>query len=56
MARLDLVRTWDGSLLAPGLRARLGREYKALQRVEEQIRELEAERKGLLDTSQHPSV
>jgi transposase len=56
MARLDLVRTWDGSLLATGLRARLGREYKALQHVEEQIRELEAERKELLDTSQHPYV
>jgi transposase len=56
LERLAGVRLWDGSLLPPGIRRRLEREYAALQYVEEQIKQLEAERQALIDTSDHPSV
>jgi len=56
LERLEGVRLWDGSLLPPGMYSRLEREYAALQYVEEQIKQLEAERQALIDTSDHPSV
>jgi transposase len=53
---LPTVRLWDGSLLPPGLCARVQREYEGLQFAKQQIKELEAERKELIDTSCDPSV
>jgi len=43
---------WDGQPLPTSMQARLVREHQRLQAVEEQIRELEKERKTLLANSQ----
>jgi transposase len=56
LERLGAIRLWDGSSLSPGLCARLEREYACLQFVDQQIQELEAERRELLRTSDDPSV
>jgi transposase len=53
LERLDAVRLWDGSPLRPGLHARLKREYVAYRHVDQQIRELEAERLERIRTSEH---
>jgi transposase len=53
---LAAVRLWDGSPLPPGLCARIEREYAALQFVRQQIKEVVAKRKVLIETSDHPSV
>ena len=50
------TRLWDGSPLPSGLRARVEREYASLQFVQQQIKELEAERRELLRTSNDPDV
>jgi transposase len=55
LERVARVRLWDGSSLPPGLRARLEREYAAYQHVGQQIKELEAERRELIRTSDHSS-
>jgi transposase len=47
---------WDGQPLPTSLQARLVREYQRLQTVQEQIRELEKERKALLETSRTKAV
>jgi transposase len=54
--KLEATRLWDGSLLPPGVRARVEREHAALQYVQGQIKKLEEERKELIETSDHPSV
>jgi transposase len=54
--KLEATRLWDGSPLAAGVRARVEREYAAWQYVQEQIKELEEERKELLETSDHSSI
>jgi transposase len=46
--RLEGLRGWDGSPLQPGLKARLGWEQQRLMQIEEQIRQLQAERRRLL--------
>jgi transposase len=53
---LAAARTWDGSPSPPGLLARVEREYASLRYVEQQIKELEAERDELIETSNHPSI
>jgi len=53
---LRAVRLWDGSKLSPHLVRRLLREYRRLQVVEKQIRDVNAERKRLLKTSEAPAV
>jgi transposase len=53
---LPKLRQWDGQPLPPSLVARLIREYRRLQTVEGQIRELEKERKTLLETSRSKPV
>jgi transposase len=50
------LRQWDDQPLPMSLQARLIREYGRLQVVEAQIRELEKERKALLETSRAKSV
>jgi transposase len=42
--RLEQLRLWDGSALAPGLRARLQREWEHTQSLQGQVRDLERER------------
>jgi transposase len=56
LERLDKVRLWDGSALPKGLRARLEGECACLQFVNQQIKELEAERTEAIRTSDDPSV
>jgi transposase len=53
---LAVARLWDGSLLPPGLRARVEREYASLRYTEQQIKELESERDELIEISKRPSI
>lgn len=53
---LPKLRQWDRRPLPASLQARVVREYHRLQAVQEQIRELEKERKSLLETSRAKSV
>jgi transposase len=50
------VRLWDGQPLPPGLRSRLDREFAAFQFADRQIKDIEAERRELLRTSEEPSL
>ncbi len=54
--RLVAARMWDGNPLPPGIRARVEREYANLRYIEQHIRELEAEREALIETSDDPSI
>ena len=56
LKQLDTTRLWDGSILRPGLRARLRREYERLQFVQTQIKILEAERLDLIRNSSRADV
>jgi transposase len=56
LEEIKTLRLWDGSALPAGLYARLQREYALLGFVEEQIKELEAERRKVLRTAQTDSV
>jgi len=56
LEKVKAVRVWDGSALPAGLHARVQREYALLEFVEEQIKELEAERRVALRTSKTASV
>lgn len=56
LERLERVRLWDRSPLPAGLQSRVEREYICLQFVEQQIKELEAERAAIIRTSDDPSV
>jgi transposase len=56
LERLESVRLWDGSGLPAGLRARVEREHAGLAFVEEQIKELEAERREKILTWEDPSA
>jgi transposase len=56
LARLDQVRLWNGSPVPRGLRSRLEREFTCWQFVSQQIKEVEQERKELIQNSTDPSV
>jgi transposase len=56
LTRLETIRLWDGSPLAPGLRSRLEREYERMRLANEQIKELEAERRELLRNSSRADI
>jgi transposase len=56
LEKVKSVRLWDGSPLPSGLHARIQREYALLEFVEEQIKELEAERRVALRTAKTPRV
>jgi transposase len=53
---LAAARMWNGDQLPPGLRARIEREYRHLQYVDQQIKELEAERDKVIENSDEPSI
>jgi len=53
---LGRVRLWDGSPLPARLRMRLERESERLELVRQQIRQLEQERKELIETSPTEAV
>ena len=55
LKRVEEMRLWDGKPLPPGLRSRLEREYAAFVQVDQQIKELGAERRELIRTSRHTS-
>ena len=54
--QLDELRLWDGSELLSGLRRRLLRVWAHHEFLSEQIAELEAERRALLETSQEAAI
>ncbi|MCK5712336.1 MAG: IS110 family transposase [Hyphomicrobiaceae bacterium] len=53
---LPTLHQWDGQPLPSSLKVRLVREYQRSQMAEEQIRELEKERKVLLESSRTKAV
>lgn len=55
-AELQQARLWDGRRVGPALKARLLREHRRLELVEEQIRELEAQRREILKQAQDPAT
>lgn len=55
-AELDQIRRWDGLGLLDGLRARLKREWQRAEWLNQQIREVEKERRALLRSSDDRSV
>jgi transposase len=54
--QLEALRLWDGSLLPPGLRQRVLRVYAHHQFLTEQIAEVNAMRRGALQTSSDASL
>jgi transposase len=54
--RLVKVRRWNGTGLLPGLRTRLGREYQSMEAIQQQIDEMETQRRETLRTSQQPCI
>ena len=56
LERLPTVRLWDGRCLPEMLTARLEREYQRIQLIEQQIGELQAQRRELLRTSEDASI
>lgn len=56
LTRLEEVRLWDGSGLPRGLHACLLREYERMRQVQEQIHQLEHERKEAIQNSDLPAM
>jgi transposase len=56
MKEIEGVRKWDGSQLPESLKARLRREYRRLQLVQVQIKDLEQERVEAIRHSEEESV
>ena len=54
--QLEALRRWDGSPIPHGLRRRVLRVYAHHQFLSQQIAELEAERRALLQSSQAASI
>jgi transposase len=54
--QLEALRLWDGSPIPSGLRQRLLRVYTHHEFLSQQIAELEAERRALLQSSQDASI
>ena len=54
--QLAEARTWDGSPLPQGLVDRLLREFERWSFIQTQIRALEAQRRGLIRTSDDPDI
>ena len=54
--QLDAMRLWDGSPIPPGLRRRVLRVYAHHTFLSEQIAEVEAQRRSLLQTSPEASI
>jgi transposase len=56
LEQLATVRLWNGASLPPGLRSRLEREYAGWQFANQQVHEVEAERRELIRTADDPSI
>jgi len=56
LEQLEAAVLWDGSSLGRGLWDRLRREYERLVQVQEQIRQLEAERKEAVEAATDPAL
>ena len=56
LAELAVVELWDGTVLPPGLRARLEREWAKVELLSAQIRQLEGERAERLRSGTEPAV
>ena len=56
--QLDKARLWDGAPLPPGIRERIWRELERLQRVDEQKKRLQKQRREAIETSEEkaPSI
>lgn len=53
---IEAVRTWDGQPLPTLVKARILREYQRLLQVRAQMRDIEKQRKALLDSESTPAV
>lgn len=56
LAKLEVVRLWDGSRLGPGLQNRLVREYQRHQMVQGQIRQIEKDRLEAIRNGDTPAI
>ena len=56
LEKLDKIRLWDGTPVPAMLRDRLEREYQLMQYVAQRIRELEAQRREILRTSDQACI
>lgn len=54
--QMECARKWDGTSLPEGLVVRLKREYKRLQLVDEQIQEIDTERREIVRHAEGPEV
>jgi transposase len=54
--QLDALRLWDGAPLPSGLRRRVLRVYAQHQFLSQQLAEVEAERRALLQTSKEANI
>jgi transposase len=54
--QLESLRLWDGSPLPAGLRHRLGQEWAHVQVLAQRLGQLEAERRGLLQTGEDAAM
>jgi len=56
LVRLETKRLWDGRPVPLGLKKRLVREYKRLEMLRGQVKQVEAERADVVKTSESPDI
>ena len=56
LPQLEAVRLWDGTALLPGLRQSLHREYQRYQLVQEQVHQIDLERREAIRTGDTPAI
>jgi len=54
--QVSQAKLWDGSPIPPGLQARVIREFARIELVNQQIKELEAERRQIIRTATDPQT
>jgi len=54
--QVSAAKLWDGSPIPPGLQARVIREFARIELVNQQIKELEAERRQIIRTATDPQT
>jgi transposase len=54
--QVSQAKLWDGSPIPPGLQARVVREFARIELVNQQIKELEAERREIIRTATDPQT
>jgi transposase len=56
LTQLEAVRLWDGSQLGAGMRQRLEREYRRYQLVQDQVRQIDQQRREAIRTETTPAI